>query len=394
MSNETATASTLPQLSQENSFAAAVALINRRGKLVVLAEDRGDALVAVWPGMQGRVMTSSAEGMQGPGFGWVNRELIASGEAMAHMNAVGGEDRLWLGPEGGQFSIFFAPGVPFEFEHWFTPAPIDTEAFEVVDETKTSVAMRKDFALVNYSGTKFDLRIDREIRLLSSKKIWSYLGVTAAAGVKTVGFESDNKLTNRAAKSWSKEGGLLSLWVLSQFQSSPESTVILPIHAGSEADLGIAVTKDYFGEVPADRIAIRDEVVLFKADSNCRSKVGLSQRRAKGILGSYDALNHVLTIVQYNQPTESAEYVNSAWKIQDEPYKGDVANSYNDGPATPGGPQLGHFYELESSSPARVLGAGESVSHTQRTMHLVGDEQQLDAICRATLGIGLADARL
>jgi hypothetical protein len=29
------------------------------------------------------------------------------------MNAVGGEDRIWLGPEGGQLSIFFAPGVPY-----------------------------------------------------------------------------------------------------------------------------------------------------------------------------------------------------------------------------------------------------------------------------------------
>lgn len=394
MSNESATASTQPQLAQENSFAAAVSLINRHGKATVLSDERSGAAVAVWPGMQGRVMTSSAEGMEGPGFGWVNHELIASGKTMPHMNAVGGEDRFWLGPEGGQFSIFFAPGVPFELEHWFTPAPIDTEAYEVVRESKTAVAMRKDFELVNYSGTKFELRVDREIRLLAAEKIWSSLGVAAAPGVKTVGFESDNKVTNRAAASWSKEGGLLSIWILSQFQSSPQTTVILPIRAGSEAALGIPVTKDYFGEVPADRIAIRDEVVLFKADSNCRSKVGLSQQRAKGILGSYDASNHVLTIVQYDQPAEPAEYVNSAWKIQDEPYKGDVANSYNDGPATPGGPQLGHFYELESSSPARVLGSGESISHIQRTMHLTGDVQQLDAICRATLGIALADAQL
>jgi hypothetical protein len=25
-----------------------------------------------------------------------------------HINVFGGEDRFWLGPEGGQFSIFFA----------------------------------------------------------------------------------------------------------------------------------------------------------------------------------------------------------------------------------------------------------------------------------------------
>jgi hypothetical protein len=36
-----------------------------------------------------------------------------------------------LGPEGGQFSIFFRQGVPFEFENWQTPAPIDWGSWEV-----------------------------------------------------------------------------------------------------------------------------------------------------------------------------------------------------------------------------------------------------------------------
>ena len=82
--------------------------------------------------MQGRVLTSSVAGANGFGYGWVNRELIASGKIAQHINAVGGEDRIWLGPEGGQFSIFFAPGVPFDLEHWFTPAPLDTDPYEIV----------------------------------------------------------------------------------------------------------------------------------------------------------------------------------------------------------------------------------------------------------------------
>ena len=40
------------------------------------------------------------------------------------MNAFGGEDRLWLGPEGGQYSIFFRAGDPFDLEHWQTPPPL------------------------------------------------------------------------------------------------------------------------------------------------------------------------------------------------------------------------------------------------------------------------------
>jgi hypothetical protein len=339
------------------------------------------------------VLTSSVAGPEGLSFGWVNHELIASGEIQPHINAVGGEDRIWVGPEGGQFSAFFAPGAPFDLDHWYTPAPIDTEPFDVVNESKTSVTFRRAFRLTNYSGAKFEVQIDRQVRLLSGKDIWSNLRVTTVSGVKVVGFESENKLTNLAATSWSKDTGLLSLWVLGQFQATPRSTIILPIRAGSLAQLGLPVTTDYFGTIPEDHITVKPDAVFFKADSNFRSKLGLSLQRAKGALGSYDAQNQVLTIVQYSQPSGFAEYVNSAWKIQEEPYKGDVANCYNDGPPSPGKPQMGRFYELESSSPAMALKSHESVEHMQRTIHLVGTEQQLDAISRATLGVRLADVR-
>jgi hypothetical protein len=75
-------------------------------------------------------------------LGWINRELVA-GKPVEHMNAYGGEDRFWLGPEGGQFSIFFAKGVPFDLEHWYTPAPVDTEAWELVSMTGRASLLRK-----------------------------------------------------------------------------------------------------------------------------------------------------------------------------------------------------------------------------------------------------------
>ena len=376
------------------TFQDAVALVNGPSHAIVLSDDAGQASIAVWPAMQGRVLTSTATGAAGHSFGWVNRELIASGKNQPHMNTVGGEDRLWLGPEGGQFSIFFAPGVPFDLDHWYTPAPVDTEPFDIVRQAKTSVSVRKDFALINYSGTKFQVRVDREVRLLSSGEVWKALGVSPVQGIKLVGFESNNTLTNLAATSWSKSTGLLSIWILGQFEATPTTTIILPIHPGPTERLGIPVTTDYFGTVPADRIAIEDNAVFFKADANYRSKLGLSPLRGKGVLGSYDRENHVLTVVQYTQPPTATEYVNSSWKIQDNPFKGDVANCYNDGPPAPGKPQLGHFYEMESSSPAETLAPNASVKHTQRTIHLVGPEDLLDPIAKKVLGVSLEDVHL
>jgi hypothetical protein len=384
-----------PQAAQanENSFGEVVSFVEKHSKLLVLADTPDGASIAIWPAMQARVLTSSVAGAEGLGFGWINRALIASGELQEHINAVGGEDRIWLGPEGGQFSIFFAPGVPFDLEHWFTPAPLDTEAFDLVSQSKTSAAFRKDFSLTNFSGTKFEVRIDREVRLLSSDKVWSGLGIEAVDGVRFVAYESENKLTNLSKEGMKKESGLLSLWVLGQFQSTPRTTVILPFQAGPESELGIKVTTDYFGDVPEDRISIGEDSVFFKADSNWRSKLGLSPQRAKSILGSYDAQNGVLTIAQYNKPSGPEMYVNSAWKIQDAPYSGDVVNTYNDGPAAPGQGQMGQFYELESSSPARELGPGETIEHTHRTIHFEGSEWQLGAICQSALGVHIEDIR-
>ncbi len=52
------------------------------------------------------------------------------------MNAYGGENRLWLGPEGGRFSLFFKPGDSMVFDHWKTPAAFDTEAWNVTSANK------------------------------------------------------------------------------------------------------------------------------------------------------------------------------------------------------------------------------------------------------------------
>jgi len=87
------------------------------------------------------------------------------------------------------------------------------------------------------------------------------------------------------------------------------------------------------------------------------------------------------------------DYVNSMWEIQEEPYKGDAINSYNDGPAEPGAKPLGPFYELETSSPAAALNAGESLEHTHRTFHLQGEDADLDLVAKATLGVTIAEIK-
>jgi len=377
----------------KKSFGDDLAFIKKYTEVVLLSDASGQSQVAVAPKLQGRVMTSTAQGMTGLSFGWLNRELIASGKVVQHMNVYGGEDRFWIGPEGGQFSVFFKQGTPFDLEHWFTPAAIDTEPFELVSRSDNSAIFRKDMQLENYSGTTFKLRVDREVRVLQKSEAIEKLGIKPAGTVNMVAFESANKMTNIGTKAWEKETGLLSIWILGMLNPSPATTVVIPFTAGPDDQLGPIVNDAYFGKVPADRLVIRDSLLFFRGDGQYRSKIGLSPQRAKSVLGSYDAVNKVLTIVQYNKPDGVLDYVNSMWQLQDQPYRGDVVNSYNDGPAQPGAKPLGPFYELETSSPAAKLSPGEAILHVHRTCHLQGPDADLDPVAKAILGVSISQIK-
>lgn len=374
-------------------FSDDIEFLKKHTEVVLLADSSGQGQVAVLPKLQGRIMTSTAEGAAGLSFGWINRELIAAGKVAEHINVYGGEDRFWMGPEGGQFSIFFKKGVPFDLEHWFTPAPVDTESFELVSKFANGAFLEKGMRFVNYSGTVFNLRVRREIRVLEKDQAIRTLGVTPSKTIKLVAFESKNKITNTGTNAWQKATGLLSIWILGMFNPSTATTVIVPFNIGPEETLGPIVNDAYFGKVPAGRLVVREGVLFLRGDGQYRSKIGLSPRRAKAVLGSYDSVNRVLTIVQYDKPEDILDYVNSMWELQKEPFRGDVVNSYNDGPAAPGAKPLGPFYELETSSPAAALKPNESITHLHRTYHLQGLEGDLDAIAKQVLGAGLSEIK-
>lgn len=358
---------------------------------IAVLTDASGAQVAVAPAYQGRVMTSTTGGNDAPSFGWIGRAAIASGQRQPHMNVFGGEDRFWLGPEGGQFALYFKAGDPFDLEHWQVPEALDWGAWEIAGRSASSLQFHKRMSLVNYSGTRFDVEVERTVRLLTRADAASMLELSVSDPIRMVAFESSNTVRNAGLAAWEPESGLVSVWILGQFTPSPDTTIALPIAAGPVATLGPAVNDAYFGKVPDTRLKITDGAVFFRGDGQYRSKIGLSPLRALPLAGSYDSADHVLTLVQYTRPADARSYVNSMWEIQREPYSGDVINSYNDGPPAPGKPPLGPFYELETSSPALSLASSERYTHVHRTFHFAGPESELDRIARATLKVGLAD---
>src|SRR5688572_21930555 len=284
-------------------FDADLAFLRRHTEVVVLSDASSVGRVVVAPEYQGRVMTSTTGGDTAPSFGWIGRAAISARQKQPHINVFGGEDRFWLGPEGGQFSLYFKQGDPFDLEHWQVPEAIDWGKWDVDTQSATAVRFRKRISLVNYTGSAFDIEVDRTIRMLGADDFNKHLGVPLGSGVRMVAFESSNSVTNVGHEPWRPATGLVSVWILGMFTPSPETTIAIPFVAGAESTHGPIVNDAYFGKVPGDRLRSSESVVLFRGDGQHRSKIGLSPLRARSVAGSYDGKRRVLTLVQFTRPS-------------------------------------------------------------------------------------------
>jgi hypothetical protein len=366
-----------------------VEFLNQHGAAIKVLQAPTGGRIAISGKYQGRVMTSAVEA-PGASLGFVNRSFIQAGKTGTAFDNYGGEDRFWLGPEGGQYALYFAAGEPFEFGNWQTPHAFQEGDFAEKAATPTSVTFTRALVVTNYAKTELRLDVERKVTLLSSEQTKAALGVDVPATLKWVGFSSENAITNKGQKAWTEDKGLPSIWILGMFSPVPGTRIIAPFE---KAGAGDVVNDRYFGKVSAERLQVNQDkgFLLFKADGQSRGKIGLSPSRAKSVLGSYSAAGQMLTIVRFTKPAGAKRYVNNLWEVSKEPYGGDTSNAYNDGPVEPGKPSLGGFYELESSSPAAALAPGATLKHTHETYHFTGPQGALENIAVKVLGVSLAD---
>jgi hypothetical protein len=365
-----------------------LAFLRAHGPVQVLEAPNGGRVVvsARW---QGRVMTSAVE-PHGASLGFLHRRFIDDGKVGTPFDNYGGEDRFWLGPEGGQYGLYFPSGAPFGIRAWQTPHELQEGEWAVTARDVTHVTFSRTMHVVNWSGAAFDVSVERAVRVLSAEDVRARFGEAPTSAANWVAFESVNRIKNVGQRPWTRETGLLSIWILGMYNPAPDARVIVPFDARAS---GPIVNDAYFGKVPPERLVVheREGWLSLLADGAYRAKIGLRPARARDILGSYSAGAHLLTLVRYSKPPAWPNgYVNSMWARQEDPFGGDVVNAYNDGPTEPGKPSLGGFYELETSSPAAALAPGEAMEHVHTTLHAVGDLASLDALAKRVLGVPLA----
>jgi hypothetical protein len=364
--------------------------LSKYDSVVLLKSSDSDAQVIVSPRYQGKVFTSTAAGKQGTSFGWVNYKAF-SAAVDPHMNAYGGENRFWLGPEGGKFSLFFKPGAKMVFENWKTPNAIDTESWKVVNKNDRSVTLQKDIRLINYAGTELNLTADRTIKILDQRQITDRFALSPDTSVHAVGYETDNQITNKGDQEWTEKTGMPCIWLLDMFKPSPETVIVIPFNNLNKDSFGRVATTNYFGEISAERLKHTDTVLFFKADGKSRGKLGVRPAKVKPVAGSYDAANKILTIILFDVEPGS-RYLNQEWNTSKPSYSGDAMNAYNDGPLADGS-QMGPFYEMESVSPAAFLKPMQSQRHHHSVFHFTGNENGLSHIAEKVLGVSLENIK-
>ncbi|NQX55991.1 hypothetical protein HQN86_20385 [Pedobacter panaciterrae] len=368
---------------EKGTFGYDLNFLNENDSIVVLKNDDGSAQLALSPKYQAKVFTSTAEGLDGKSFGWVNYK--AFGKPLdPHMNAYGGEDRLWLGPEGGKFSLYFKKGDSMVFDNWHTPAGIDSESWTLVKSDGKRASLNKEMELQNYAGTNLKIKLERDVEILEKNNIEKVLNISLAGKVSSVAFKTQNTITNSGTNEWTEKTGAPCIWSLDMFSPSPKTVIVIPY---IESAAGKVATTDYFGEIAKNRITYKNGILLFKADGKSRGKLGIPPGRVKNVAGSYAADQNVLTITMFDI-NNKAKYLNQEWTPDKDPFTGDAMNAYNDGPLADGS-QMGPFYELESVSPPTFLKPGEKHTHMHSVFHFTGDRTALNEIAVKVLGVSL-----
>ena len=201
------------------------------------------------------------------------------------MNAFGGEDRLWLGPEGGQYSIFFRKGDPFDLEHWQTPPLIDSEPWPVAEQGPRHVVFRREGRLVNYSGTHVPAARRADHPAPGARRRGTAARRVAPGGAEARRLRVRERPRQHRPGRVDEAGG-------PAVDLDPGDVPAVAAHdrggslpRGPESELGPVVNDAYFGKVPADRLVARGGRLFFKGDGERRSKIGLSPERATGLAG-------------------------------------------------------------------------------------------------------------
>lgn len=357
----------------DTSYNSLRSLLVNKIDIIELSSNDDQSRILISPYHQGKVLASTYNGAEGVYNGWINP--LGLQDLDKNKKLIGGEERLWLSPLGGQFSFYYQQIKPIHDDNWLVPDVMSAEAYTVDKINKQDVQLSKEMQLTNFIGASFNFRIDRKIALLNKTSIQKNLNIEIDNKTQFVAFETYNTLTNLDTIAWQKETGLVGLWSAGMYNGADDSVVIVPIQNNvSKNDI-----LQYFGEMQTDRFQIKNGAILFKGDGSYKCKIGIPNTYASPIYGCYTKSRNRLTIIQYRK-TNDSKFSNSFVAVLDNPYVGETIPIYNNDQ---------DFFELESNAPLKELNPMEKTAHWHRVYHFSSDVQTLNAMAKKLLGVDL-----
>ncbi|MBO6101659.1 MAG: hypothetical protein J6P03_00195 [Opitutales bacterium] len=372
------------------TFGKDISLLETYADCIVLGD--GESFLALSPKLQGRVLTSTFDGANGRSLGWYNRTLLANGGEESHLNIIGGEDYVWVGPEGSEYSLFFPEKELFIAQNWKIPAAFSAEPWKLAAKSKYQAKFEKQAKLKNAKGADVSMNVEREVSFVSKQNASKILGVEIPDSVKVVAFQSINKLTNSGAEAWGEGGALVNMSAHSCFNANKSTYAFVPYKEGDQKQLG-AIISDPYNEPVGDRLSVAPEYVRLRVDGFKVGEIFMNQKRSKNVIASYDSERNILTIVKYLSPTRERKYLPALWKRAADVFDGEALSVFNNGPAVQGSFFSEKFFETTTYSPALALEPGKSQIHVQRVFHFQGSEYDLGIIAYKCLGLTINQLR-
>lgn len=411
------------------SYRNAINFLGTKTTVIELCNQFGGR-VAVCPDWNGRVMTSTCNGLDGGSFGMIDVAAINACPVGQISPLSGGEDQMSLSPQEGPFSLLAPVRLddqkrgPLEPPELLSPY---SDGIFIVDSVPPApeIRMRRSISVANLAASRFDLDLVRTVRLLGTRDISSIFGDSVAVAleqmdVSCVGFVTTNSLANRG-QNHDRSTGLISLMVRSMYNSGADTVAIIPFRKGPKEKLGPTACSDFFGAAPHGRIRTLPDAAILRADGKGRCQIGLSRRRAVSQCASIDFREGVLTLIAFDMPEkpwlhdyvsndfvevfndDSIDFVSirdyysgkggMPWNIalasddNDFLFSGEVLRAYNHGLIGTEKPLSGQYYGFEVFSPAYELAHGESLTHHQYTLHVNADNRTLEYLVENALGI-------
>ncbi len=361
------------------------------GACVVLGE--GESFIVASAKWQGRVLTSTLSGESGTGLGWYNRYLLDSKKTETYSNPLGGEDVFAIGPEGGDASIYFTSGTLYSSDNWKAPEFISNQPWKLVAKTDTQAKFEKDAQFENSKGTVFKIKAEREISFINRKETETILGLEIPNTVKTVAYQSLNKLTNTGNTPWDEKSGMLNIAVKSSYHANDTTVVCIPYKSGDNPEMGDILKSDNIAGGAIPIFSVEKDFIKMDVHAKRLENIGINAQRSKGIMISYDSNNNLLTVVTYMRPSSARGYLSSSFRRVDAGGQGDAISVFNNGPAEQGAFYAMPFYQVSTYSPALLLPAGKTQFHLQRTFHFSGSEYELGVIAYKLTGISMKNIR-